>query len=785
VTRPLHGLRVLEVATGIAGPYAGRLLALLGAEVVKVEPEGGDPARRLPVDDRPVIEPGPLFVHLNAGKDLRPAGTDMGGLLGWAHVVIDDGVRHQREGTDLDPDRLRAQGKVVASVTAWGFDADDRGRPSDELLVQAASGMAPATKEDGRPYRFPGWQSQYLAGGYAVAGALTALADPAGAGHHVDVCWVGAVLTGVEGGICAYFHTADAPPREPAAAGERDPQAGFQVGAFPAGVFRCADGHVIPGTVRPVDWTLQCGVYGRPDLLDDERFVGRKRWAHRDALRAELQPWYDAHTKRDIYALALDAGWALGMVMTAGDALDDPHLAARGFLGEAGGVARPWLARRAGASGSTRPEPATTAPSPDEPPRPPALEGLKVLELTWAWAGPFVGRWLGAQGADVVRVEAGRFPDGWRTRLRWRQAGVDIPPGADPDEFTYDAAALHNSLNRNKRSLSLDLTATEGRELFVDLLARTDLLVLNMSYSMLADRGLDADVDAAVARGLIVLNMPSLGATGPYRDMPGYGILIEGMGGFAARYGSRDEGARSTNTYYPDLVAGLHGTIAALAALADREATGAGQVIDLSQQEVTWLQFGEALVLGASEQREVNRLGDAEPHASPSGYYECAGKGWIAVVVRTDDEYAALVDAAAPHLDLLADLDRTARCARRDVLDAAVTSWTRSLPADELERRLVRSGVPAQRARSYRQAHDEVLEGWGLVERLTHPVTGDRPYLALPVRTDGRPWRSRRSAACFGEHTDAVLRDWVGVAPERLDRLRTAGVIGTTPPIRR
>lgn len=787
MTAPLRGLRVLEVATGIAGPYAGRLLTMLGADVVKVEPDGGDPSRRLPVDDRPVVEPGPLFVHLNAGKDLRPAGDDPARLLETAHVVIDDRVRHEREGTELDPARLRAQDKVVASVTAWGYDADEPGQPADELLVQAASGMAPATKEDGRPYRFPGWQSQYLAGGYAVAGALTALADPAGAGHHLDVSWVGAILTGVEGGICAYFHTADAPPRAPAAPGERDPQAGFQVGAFPAGVFRCADGHVIPGTVRPLDWTLQCEVYGRPDLLDDERFAGRRRWTNRDALRSEIQPWYDAHTKREIYARALDAGWALGMVMTAGDALDDPHLADRGFLEADGGVvARPWRVRRsAGASSPSAPAPPTLPTLARRPPRPPALEGLKVLELTWAWAGPFVGRWFGAQGADVVRVEAGRYPDGWRTRLRWRQGGVEVPAGVDPDDFTYDAAALHNSLNRNKRSLSLDLTTGEGAALFVELLDRADLLVLNMSYSMLADRGLDAEVDAAVERGLVVLNMPSLGATGPYRDMPGYGILIEGMGGFAARYGRRDEGARSTNTYYPDLVAGLHGTVAALAALADREATGRGQVIDLSQQEVTWLQFGEALVLRAVEQREIERLGDGEPHAAPSGYYEGADGTWIAVVVRTDPEFAALVAVAAPHLDHLAGLDGAARRARRDELDAAVTSWTRSAPADDVERRLAVAGVPAQRARSYRRAHDEVLDSWGLVERLTHPVTGERPYLALPIRVDGVPWRSRRAAARFGEHTDDVLREWIGVAPERLAALRAAGVIGTTPPARR
>ncbi|HVF32091.1 MAG TPA: CoA transferase, partial [Acidimicrobiales bacterium] len=761
MTGPLTGLRVLELATGIAGPYAGRLLAMLGADVVKVEPPGGDPSRRMAIDDHPLLrEPGPLFVHLNAGKRFD-ADTD----LDWAHVVLDDAVRHQRAGTGLDPASLVAAGKTVVSMTAWGYDADDPGVPADELLVQAASGMLSATVEDGRPYRFPGWQSQYLAGGFGVAGALTALAQR-GRGHHVDVSWVGAILTGVEAGLAAYLHVAEQPKPEGS-----DRQAGFQVGAFPAGVFRCKDGHVIPGTVRPVDWDLQCQVYGRPGLLEDERYGARHRFANRDELRAELQPWYDDHTKTEIFGAALDVGWACGMVMPASDTLDDPHLAARDFLGdvEADGTtarapARPWR----------------VVPPPPEPPAgavpaPPPIHHLKVLELTWAWAGPFVGRYLGAFGADVIRVEAGRYPDGWRTRLKWKQTGCPVPPDADPDDYTWDAAALHNSLNRNKRSLSLDLTRPEGRALFLELLPSADLLVLNMSYRMLADRGIEDEVRSAVDDGLVVLNMPALGATGPYRDMPGYGILMEGMGGFAARYGSRDEGARSTNTYYPDLVAGLHGTIAALAGLAACATTGAGRLIDVSQQEVTWLQFAEAIVLRSSEGREVDRLGDGEPGLAPSGYYPTGDDRWIAVLVRDDAEYEslqALVDGlpeGVPGAD---------RVRRRDELDDAVSRWTRGRDREAAVAALKAAGVTAASGLTYGDVlRSEALDERGMLERLDHPVPGDRPSAGLPVRIDGRPWRSRRPAACFAEHTDEVLHDWLGVPADRLQELRSTDVI--------
>lgn len=699
--------------------------------MVKVEPSGGDPARTAPVDDVPVNGVSPLFVHLNAGKRITTdSDVDWDAAIGWADIVLDDRVGRQVRNTPLDPDALAHRGtvRVLATATAWGFDADDPGRLDEELLVQAASGALTATGDAGRePLRLPGWQSQYLAGGYALAGALACLSD--GGFHHVETTWAGAMLTGVEAGLCAYLYQEDRPD-------DAGRQGGFQVGAFPAGAWRCADGHVVPGTVRPVDWPLQCKVYGRPELADDERFrTPMARNENREALIAEIQAWLDAHGKREIFEAGLEEGWAVAMVMTAADALDDPHLADRRFVSDlAGGgkiAGRPWRSAEIPENETVEVREAGRIrfPAPEEEGgfRGADVAGLKVLELTWAWAGPFVGRFLGTRGADVVRVETGGRPDAWRTRMRWRDVGTPVPEGVDPDDYTWDAAALFNTLNRNKRAVSVDLSHADGREVFVRLVRQADLLVVNMGHSVLADRGVEDDVLAAVDDGLVVLTMPALGATGPYRAMPGYGMLMEGMGGLSARFGYDDEGARASSTYYPDAVAGLHGVVASLAALAARDSTGRGTVIDLSQQEVTWLQMGESIVLRSLEGRETGRLGNREPGLPDSGFERDNG-GWRAVLDN---------DRAVPFL-----------------------TW----------RDAYRNAVLAER---------------GLVERVGHPVTGERAYLSVPVTIDGAPLATRRRAPTFDEHTDEVLQEWAALPSADVAALRASEAVGTRPTRRR
>jgi crotonobetainyl-CoA:carnitine CoA-transferase CaiB-like acyl-CoA transferase len=167
---------------------------------------------------------------------------------------------------------------------------------------------------------------------------------------------------------------------------------------------------------------------------------------------------------------------------------------------------------------------------------------------------------------------------------------------------------------------------------------------------------------------------------------------------------------------------------------------------------------------------------------APSGYYPCLEGRWLVVVVADDAQY----DALRGVVDGLPDASMAERCRRRDELDGILTAWTSARTVDDAVAALDGAGIDAMAALRYQDVHrDGHLEDRGMIERLVHPVTGDRPYVGLPVRIDGKPWRSRRPAARFAQHTDEVLRDWLDLDDDRLATLRAAEVIGTTPGRRR
>jgi crotonobetainyl-CoA:carnitine CoA-transferase CaiB-like acyl-CoA transferase len=743
---PLAGLRVLELASGVAGPYAGRLLAMLGATVVKVEPPGGDPARAKPVDDEPIVGPSPLYLHLNAGKLNASAATV--GAATW-DAVIDDRVRHEVAGTDVDPGR--PGGPLLISVTPFGFDAEEGGGIEHEVLAQARSGLIGVQGDPGRePLRLPGWQAQYQAGALAAVAVLAGVRLPGV--RHIDVSWTACLMTGCE------LHYADA-----IAAGVRWPPTGsFPITAFPGGALACRDGFVVPGSFRDIDWETQCLLYDLPELIIDERYRTRAARAERvEEVWDLIRPWYAERTKDEIFDLALDTPWTVGRVMTASEALDDRHLVARQFFGaldtpegEVRAPVRPFRTdglpvadQRVRVTGDSDADDAVVAARRSVTRT--SLDGLRLLEVTTAWAGPYVGNMLGALGVDVVKLEALPPFDGYRVLRLHADSDPPSVLALKADNRWFEASALHNAVNRNKRGAVIDLRAEDGRELFLGLARTADAVLCNFTAKVLPELGLGFDDLAAVNPGIVVVRMPAFGTVGPYSAKAGYGPVVEGMGGLGARFGYEHEGARITDLYWPDPVAGAHAALAIMSGVERRDRTGVGCEIDLAHMEVMWNALGEGIIVADQRGREIGRMGNREPGVATSGFVAAADGRWVAVIGDASAGGAVAALAGRPWPEVVAAVRAAGGHAEvvNEILDA--------------------------------------LEDPRLTDRfevVDHPVTGPRRQVRSPFVIDGDVTTTRRRAPLFDEHTDEILNTLARCAPEQLAALRSAGVIGGVLP---
>ena len=508
---PLQGVRVLELATGIAGPYAGRLLAMLGATVLKVEPPTGDPARTARVDDRPCVGLSPLYVHLNTAKQLVAATVDptiLRNLVASVDIVFDDRLRDELAATDLLA-IAGATDTVVVSLTPFGVDGGLASRIEHDVIVQARSGLIGIQGDPGGdPLRLPGWQAQYQAGATGAVAALAALRLPGA--RHLDISWLAALLTANE------LHLADG-----IVSGlRRRPVGPFPTTAFPGGALPCLDGFVVPGSFREIDWQVQAALCGVPELLDDERFASRSaRAANRFELWELIRPWYAQQTKQEIFDLALETPWTIGKVMSGSEALTDPHLASRGFLGPVEtpegertiplrpfrGPGLPVESQRLPYSPIGGGEVEGTRTPVERPP----LSGLRLLEVTTAWAGPFVGNLLGSLGMDVVKFEGLPPFDGYRV--------MRLHPDSEPahwshfhdDNRWFEVSAVHNAVNRNKLGAVMNLANPNGREVFLELARNADVVLCNFTASVLPQLGIGFDDLIAVNPRIVVVRMPA------------------------------------------------------------------------------------------------------------------------------------------------------------------------------------------------------------------------------------------------------------------------------------
>jgi crotonobetainyl-CoA:carnitine CoA-transferase CaiB-like acyl-CoA transferase len=335
--------------------------------------------------------------------------------------------------------------------------------------------------------------------------------------------------------------------------------------------------------------------------------------------------------------------------------------------------------------------------------------------------------------------------------------------------------ANFNSVNRNKRSLALDLARPEGKELFLRLVADADLVLENFTPRVMANFGLAYDTLRQVNPRLVMVSFSGFGSFGPYRDYRANGATTDTTCGWAALTGYRDGPPTMMGAMEADPTTGLQMAATALVALAHARRTGAGQHVDGSMFETCVGYIGEELLLAGLTGKNPDRDGNRHRTMAPHGVYPCAGGDeWIAIAVRDDRDWQALLAVAGGGTGLDEGRFSTpeGRLRHIDDLEARLRRWTASWPARELMLTLQRGGVPAGVVQNYRQVLDDPqLAGRDWFQTIAHPDMGSHRYNGFPWRFSRTPALVRRPPPRVGEQSEAILREELGLSDEQVRRL--------------
>ena len=793
--KPFRDLRIIELAGSEAGAYAGKLFADHGATVIKVEPPGGDPLRDAGVpwltDGARV---GTTWAYLNTSKhsvvieDDDVAGLDA--LLAGADAVI--------ESSSPDPLIPRADGPggdglVRTRVSPFGGSGPYASFRSNWFTDEAIGGqLYPNGEPDREPIRRPGLHVAYQAGTHAFIGTMAALRvrDRGGRGQTVEIAHFEGAATLHQHTTTMWTHGGHILRRE----GNRQPGQWHPVGCYP-----CRDGYVHLSLASGAKLLDFLAVAGLTEIIEDPRFnEDYARGSHKDEFDAAFEPWLREHTAAEIIAIGHEVFAPVGPVPGMLELLDDPQLLARDYWRELPGAPPLKLPRGPFHLGgieprplpppalgrSTVPEPAAASAPGDAPlPEHGPLEGIRVLDLTRVWAGPWAGRMLGDLGADVISIEA-----------PWNRGPREVPQAAaevshlypedEIGERPWNRVGGYNKLHRNRRSVTLNFRDPRGRELFTRLVAGADLVIENYSPRVMPGLGFDFDGLRAINPSIISVSMPGFGSSGPDRDRTALGPLIEAGAGLSSLMGYADTGPYRSGIAWPDPVAGMNAVAAILVALREREADPdhAGRAVEVAMIEAMGAFVGDELLGAQARGADPPRIGNRDPRHAPQGVYRCAGDDrWIAISVTSDTEWRALAELAGwPDL---AALDEEGRRQRHNELDDRLGGWTRAYSPHALMRRLQRAGVIAAIVADARDlVEDEQLNERGFWAELDHPDVGWRRYPGNAVRLDVTPVTYRRTAPTLGQHNDEILGGELGLSGSELAALRAGGVITELPP---
>lgn len=416
-----------------------------------------------------------------------------------------------------------------------------------------------------------------------------------------------------------------------------------------------------------------------------------------------------------------------------------------------------------------------------------ALAGLRVIDLSQIFAGPYATKLLADMGAEVIRVECAARSGRGGALPRMKPGGTfgaSFPDG-DTGDRSYNRFAYYNEVNRNKLAITLDLSKPAGIDAFKRLVKISDVVVENFTPRVMSNFGLTYPVLREINQRIIMLSITGFGQDGPYRDYVAYGEGIEAMAGLLHLTAYPSGPPLKPGVAYADAVSGLHAAFAILTALHYRNSTGKGQYIDLGMREAVTPLLGEAFVDYVMNGRSAQPTGNHHPDMAPHGCYRTKGDDeWIVIAVSSDEEWknlcGAMGDPPWSRDEKFASL--RSRLANQGELDRRITEWTSGYDHIYLMELLQDAGVKAGAVLNAAELlHDPHLNERGFFEELSHPEAGTHRYPGVSWKMSRTPGRLRMPAPCFGQHNRYVFQELLGMSDEEISSLEEEGVTASQP----
>ena len=804
-TAPLSGVRVVECGEGVGAAFATKLMAQLGAHVIKVEPPQGDLVRqRGPFfDDQ--IDPAKsgLFLYLNADKygvtlDLRRAAerARLDELLDGADVLVHNILPPDRAAVRMESSVLAAAHPdlIVTAISPYGEFGPRANYRAYELNVMHAGGAAAVAPlcssfPELPPLKLFGHQAEFQAANHAAFVTLAAVLHRMkhGGGQTIAISSQECMAAMLELSLVAYTYS-----------GAQTSRLGRRL-LGPWTMLDCADGKVLLCCIEEHQWHRLITLMGHPEWAQEELFKDRfARGRNVDALSVMIGEWAKDWSVKELVSAAQGRRVPVAPVNRLADIYTDPHLREREFFAALPIAdaprpvevpARPFkssamtwtLSRPAPALGEHNDQWGSIVSGPrarsGPPPEVPAaqtsgpLSGVRVLDFSWVWQGPYCTLQLSHLGADVIRVESIRRLDVNRV----------IPPFADRKEGRNRAGSF-NQWNQGKRSVRLNLEMPEALAIAKSLVPHCDLVVENFAPGVIARLGLAYEVLREIRPDIIMLSLSGYGQTGPYSRFVSYGGLLGAQSGLFSVSGYAADAPGETGITYGDPNSGAMGAYAVIAALIHRARTGQGQYIDIALWEALEMILPEAWLEHAMNGREPQVLANHDRWMAPHNCYKSKGDNeqWITIAVGSEPEWRALCTAIGQ--PALAGDPRFVSAALRKQheadLDAIITAWTAERDRWEALAILQSADVAAMPTLSNKDiALDPHLRERGFLVELDHPEVGKRTHAGIPWTMSRTRCGVTRPAPIFGADTDDVLMNLLGYSAERIEDLHKSGAL--------